>query len=300
MFISSLSPELLVEDPCYVEMIAAADSRLTTLSRSTLSRATSSRFQALHDQARAALDCVSVCRVNTDMWSSLANEPFGSFVVSWLDDDWELRPRVLRCAVLNGRHAAAAIVTFLLRVAAQFNLGSKIWVVRTEGASNCVLAGSVLGTAMREDGPIIEFLTVIESASASIRLETAATSGLEEIVSWYVREIGAPVVGDCEEVATLKRVVLSDIHAPREKECLRCPNPYWFGFRLAAVLCDPFTKTFAFGNKPGTAALARASALAVVKWMVERAASAKDTATPPLSDGNNDPPTKRPRTLLRS
>jgi len=34
--------------------------------------------------------------------------------------------------------------------------------------------------------------------------------------------------------------------------------------------------------------------------MVERAVSAKDTATPPSPDGTNDPPTKRPRTFLRS
>jgi len=153
MVISSLCPEALVEDPSYVAMIAAANPRLTTLSRFTLTRATSSRFQALHDEARAALDCVYVCHVNTDMWTSLANEPFGSFVISRLDDDLELRTRVLRCAVLNGRHTAAAIATFLLKVAAQFNLGNKDGVVRTDGASNCVLAGSVLGTAMRKDGP---------------------------------------------------------------------------------------------------------------------------------------------------
>jgi len=74
MFISSLSPESLVEDPNYVAIIAEANPRLTTLSRSTLSRATSSRSQALHDEERAALDCVSVCHVNTDMWTSLASE----------------------------------------------------------------------------------------------------------------------------------------------------------------------------------------------------------------------------------
>jgi len=113
--------------------------------------------------------------------------------------------------------------------------------------------------------PIIDFSTVLESASASLGSETAATSGMEETVFWYVREIGAPVVNECEEVATLKRVVLSDMHARREKKRLRGPNPDRFGIRLAAVLCDSFTKTFAFGNKPGTAALARASALAVMK-----------------------------------
>ena len=56
MFISSLSPDSLAEDPSYIAMIAAANPRLTTLSGSTLSRATSSRFQALHEETRAALD----------------------------------------------------------------------------------------------------------------------------------------------------------------------------------------------------------------------------------------------------
>jgi len=148
--------------------------------------------------------------------------------------------------------------------------------------------------------PIIDFWTVLESASASLGSETAATSGMEESVFWYVRKIRAPVVGECEEVATLKRIILSDMHARRKKERLLGPNPDWFGIRLAAMLCDPFTKTFAFGNKPGTTALARASALAVIKWMVERADSAKDTEMPPSLDGTNDPPTKRPRTFLKS
>jgi len=56
MFISSLSPDSLVEDPSYIAVIAAANPRLTTLSGSTLSRAPSSRFQALHEESRAALD----------------------------------------------------------------------------------------------------------------------------------------------------------------------------------------------------------------------------------------------------
>jgi len=153
MFISSLSPESPVEDPSYVAMISAANPRLTTLSRSTLSRATSSRFQVLHDEARAALDCVSVCHVNTDIWTSLANEPFRSFAVSWLADDWGLWTRVLRCSVVSGRHMAAAVAIFLLKVASQFGLGIKVGVVRTNGASNCVLSGRVLGKTVRGDGP---------------------------------------------------------------------------------------------------------------------------------------------------
>jgi len=118
-------------------------------------------------------------------------------------------------------------------------------------------------------------------------------------VVWYLPDIGAPVVCDCEESTTLKRVVLRDMQARREKEHLRGSNPDWSCVRLAAVLCNPFTKTFTFGNKPGTAALARARALAVMKRMVERAESEKVTPTPLPPDGSISPPTKRPRFIFR-
>jgi len=97
-----LSPESLVEDPAYVAMIANANPHWSTLSRSTLSRATSTRFRELQGDARATLSGVTICHVNTDMWTSLENEPFGSLVVSYLDQAWVLRSRVLCCGVVNG------------------------------------------------------------------------------------------------------------------------------------------------------------------------------------------------------
>jgi len=96
-------------------------------------------------RVRAALTDVDVCHVNSDMWASTANEAFGSFVVSWLDKNWVLQTRVLRCCVVKGRHTAFAIAAFLLQVASDFGLSQKVGVVRTDGASNCVAAGGVLG-----------------------------------------------------------------------------------------------------------------------------------------------------------
>ena len=73
--------------------------------------------------------------VNTHMWTSQAIEAIGSVAVSWLEDDWELRTCLPRCAVINGRHTAAASATFLLNVAARFGVGSNVCVARTDGAS---------------------------------------------------------------------------------------------------------------------------------------------------------------------
>jgi len=84
------------------------------------------------------------------MWTSTANEAFGSFVVSWLDKNWVLQTRVLRCCVVKGRHTAFSIAAFLLQVASDFGLSQKVGVVRTDGASNCVAAGGVLGDVARQ------------------------------------------------------------------------------------------------------------------------------------------------------
>ena len=103
-------------------MNAVSNPHLSTLSRSTLTRSTSTGFQELQDDARATLRGVTICQINTDMWMSLANEPFWSFVVSYLDQTWVIRSRVLCCGVVNGRHTASAIAAFLLRVAGEFSL----------------------------------------------------------------------------------------------------------------------------------------------------------------------------------
>jgi len=76
-------------------MNAVSNTHLSTLSRSTLTRSTSTGFQELQDDARATLSGVTICQINTDTWMSLANEPFGSFVVSYLDQTWVIRSRVL-------------------------------------------------------------------------------------------------------------------------------------------------------------------------------------------------------------
>jgi len=52
---------------------------------------------------------------------------------------------VLRCCVVEGRHTAFAIAAFLLQVARDFDLSTKVGIVRTDAASNCVAAGAVLG-----------------------------------------------------------------------------------------------------------------------------------------------------------
>ena len=114
-------------------------------SRSTLSRAVTSRFKRHQLQVRTSLKDLDVCHVNSDMWTSTANDAYGSFVVSFISSGWELETCVLRCCIVEGRHTALAIAAFLLQIARNFGLSSKIGVVRTDGASNCVADGGVLG-----------------------------------------------------------------------------------------------------------------------------------------------------------
>jgi len=553
MIISTLSPAAIVGDEAYVSMIRAANPRLSVMSRSTLGRAITNRFKCHQESVRVELTGVNVCHVNSDMWTSAANEAFGSFVASWLDDGWELQTRVLRCCVVEGRHTAFAIAAFLLQVASDFGLTQKVGVVRTDGASNCVAAGGVLGDVARtrvdanqvcdlgqggdcdteenatvdgrggghataarlaigEDGSgpggaendddeggdgdglpdvgsdcgdcvqadrqvppaggadtaadaaqaratafcnemptalldsvwqagdsvtassftwqharcathtlqlsvraglavsavkevlqkvrlvaklcrtstnfqrelrvaadseeaaaaesggrervpaatlvsrliidcptrwgstlamlcrfvrvgpavpsalsksyhytqptgrkkrvecpnqpeldalsqLITFLRMIESASTSLGSEVVDTSPMEEAVYWCVRKAGAPDGGECGALSALKRAVLADMRSRREVERLRAPIPEWFGIRVAAVLLNPFYKSSTFGDEVSTATTARATALAIIRWMVARAPTSPTEAPAGLGSGDGSPPVKRRRTF---
>ena len=80
MIISNLSLASIVDDEAYVSMITAANPRLSVVPRTTLFRATKRRFRDHQVRVRAALTDEDVCHVNSDMWTSTANEDFGSFV----------------------------------------------------------------------------------------------------------------------------------------------------------------------------------------------------------------------------
>jgi len=82
MVVSSLFPESIVDDEAYVSMIFSANPRLTVASRSTLSGTVTSRLKRHQLRVRTFLKDLDVCHVNSDMWTSTANDAYGSFVVS--------------------------------------------------------------------------------------------------------------------------------------------------------------------------------------------------------------------------
>jgi len=108
---------------------------------------------------------------------------------------------------------------------------------------------------------------------------------------------GAPDGGDCGALSALKRAVLADMRSRREVERLRAPNPEWFGIRVAAVLLSPFYKSPTFGDEVSTAKTARATALAIIQWMVSRAPTSPLEAPQGLTSGDGSPPAKRRRTF---
>jgi len=145
MIISKLIPAAIVGEEAYVAMNRASNPRLFVMSRSTLGRAIFGRLKCHQESVREDLRSVDVCHVKLGMWTSAANEAFGSFVASRLEDDWELQTRVLRCCVVKGRHTEISIASFLLQVSGDFGLTKKIGLVRTYGARDFVAAGGVLG-----------------------------------------------------------------------------------------------------------------------------------------------------------
>jgi len=95
-----------------------------------------------------------------------------------------LQTRVLRCCVVKGRHTAFAIAAILLKVASEFRLSQNVGVVRTDGANNCVAAGSVLGDVARqrvEADRICDFPAVGGSsvAAAGVAVDLGNAAGTE-------------------------------------------------------------------------------------------------------------------------
>jgi len=143
--------------------------------RSTLSRAIISRYERHQQEVRASLKDIDICHINSDMWTSSANEAYGSFVVSYVSIGWDLETSVLRCCVVEGRHTAFAIAAFLLQVARDFDLSTKVGVVRTDGASSCVVAGAVLGDVGGRDDWEAGHLEVADGLA--LETETRADEG---------------------------------------------------------------------------------------------------------------------------
>ena len=67
MIISMLSPKSIVDDEAYVSMIAAANPRLSMMSRWSLFRAVATLCPCHHDGVRAAQASVGVCHADSDM-----------------------------------------------------------------------------------------------------------------------------------------------------------------------------------------------------------------------------------------
>jgi len=144
---------------------------------------------------------------------------------------------------------------------------------------------------------MVDFLKLVEYASTSIGAETIPTSPMEETLYWYVRQEGAPSSGDSDALSALKGTVLRDMHTRREAERRGGPNPDWFGIRVAAVLLNPFYKFSSFGNEVSTAAIARATAFAIIRWMMAKDPAAGAEDAPGLVGDVGAPSVKRRRTF---
>ena len=155
---------------------------------------------------------------------------------------------------------------------------------------------------------LVKFLEILESASASLGSESTATSPMEETVYWYVRRAAAPQTLDCQAINSFKCAVVGDMATRQDRERLEGPNPCWFDIRVAAVLLDPFTKSFTFGDNPSTAATARHRAIDIICWMGARSPDATGAGSERAGggsaagggDGGAPPPTKKKRTFASS
>ena len=141
-------PIYTVEKSGFRQMVAAFDSRYQMPSRSYFSR---TAIPALYAQV-----CESVRRdltstkfrfysATTDLWSSLTAEPFISFTVHYIDENWKLHNRCLQTLYMPQAHTGINLADILRETIEMWNLNEESLVcLTTDSGANIVRAVEML------------------------------------------------------------------------------------------------------------------------------------------------------------
>jgi hypothetical protein len=138
LLVSTHCAEPSVANDEFKTLIAILDPRAGLMSRRGVSREVQNLIVAPVAHLKSELFDAAIVHINTKMWTSFANEPFGSFSATWINNKRDLRTAARHWASVPGRHTADAIAAVLSRFAVDFGIKYKVGVVRAHGASNCV------------------------------------------------------------------------------------------------------------------------------------------------------------------
>lgn len=137
-----MMPMRTVEKPGFVHLVNKLDRRYEIPSRKYFSQeAIPNLYNTLTSEVKSELSQVKYFASTTDLWSSRTTEPYMSFTVHFITEDFEMKARCLETMYFPESHTGENIAKALREVLARWGLDEKQQIcITTDNGANVVKA----------------------------------------------------------------------------------------------------------------------------------------------------------------
>ncbi|KAJ8916450.1 hypothetical protein NQ315_014667 [Exocentrus adspersus] len=141
LFIKDYQPFSIVEDEGFRRFINALAPDYKILGRKYLSTSLLDlMYNSCYESTREEIRAVTKVCLTTDHWTSAANQNFMGITVHFIDENFKMRSKLLKCVKFEGPHTATEIAAELKRTATEWEIIDKILIVVSDNASNVTKA----------------------------------------------------------------------------------------------------------------------------------------------------------------
>jgi hypothetical protein len=130
----------VVEDKCFIDLVAELDSRYKLPCRQTISSWIESIFKKQKiDIKKKFSDFSHKVSLTTDAWTSTTtNQGYLGVTAHWIDDSWRMKKILLDFIPLNENHTGVYLANKILDTLEEFSLGKKVLAMTTDNGANMV------------------------------------------------------------------------------------------------------------------------------------------------------------------
>ena len=143
LIVANMLPVSLVESPEFRALLAFLEPAYKTPCRQTMT----TRLDTMAAKRRCELQNelqsdASAIAVTTDIWTSLANDPYISLTATYITPSWTIRTPTLANTLMDERHTQNNITARLADITADWEVAQKVVAVVHDGAANMRECGS--------------------------------------------------------------------------------------------------------------------------------------------------------------
>jgi len=170
MLVANMLPVALVESPEFRALLSFLEPAYKPPCRQTMT----SRLQTMAEKRRCVIretmqtDATAVA-VTTDIWTSMANDPYISLTASYITPAWTMRTPTLANTLMDERHTQINITARLSDITSDWRLSDKVVAVVHDGAAN-----------MRDCGGRNGWIDV-ECSAHKVHLSVTAAMGIDKV-----------------------------------------------------------------------------------------------------------------------